>query len=318
MGRVTEREFLSRLRRRAAGPGAAVRIGIGDDGAVIRPPYGSEVVVTTDLMLENVHFRRNWHPAKLVGRRCLTRGLSDLAAMGAKPLAAFLSLAVRAADLQGKNSWADGFLDGLLRIAEEYAVPLAGGDLAQSKAGVAADIVLLGSVPAGRALPRSGARPGDVVYVTGSLGGAAAELAKLRRVGGTGRHESVPRIAVGRALMRREIATACIDMSDGLSTDLDHLCEESGVGAEIDAASLPTHSEAALELALHGGEDYELLFTAGAQTRVPRRIAGVPVTRIGRITQSRKKKSRLSLVVDGKARDLKAAGWEHFAARLEK
>jgi thiamine-monophosphate kinase len=270
-------------------------------------------------MLEGVHFRRNWHMAELAGGRCIIRGLSDLAAMGARPMAAFLSLAVPKDDLAGRPSWADRFLAGLLHTAKEYKVPLAGGDLAQSPTGLAvADIVLTGAVPAGRALLRSGARPGDAIYVTGSLGGGAAELASLRESGGASTHVPQPRIAVGQALLRRGLATACIDLSDGLSTDLDHLCEESKVGAEIDAAKLPVHplgaaTENALQYALHGGEDYELLFTSSQAARMPRKIAGVPVTRIGKIIASRRGKSRILLLINGKLRPLDVEGWEHFS-----
>lgn len=322
MAPLSEREFLSRLRLRAGSSTAGLRLGMGDDCAILRPPNRSEVVVTTDLMIEGVHFRRDWHTAAAVGHRCLARGLSDLAAMGASPLAAFLSLAVPAEDLAGPRSWVDGFLDGLLSLATRYKVPLAGGDLAQSpRAMFVADIVLTGSAPMGRALLRSGARRGDQVYVTGALGGAAAELALLRRRKKSGEHLPEPRIAVGKALLKRKLATACIDLSDGLSTDLDHLCEESGVGAEIEAALLPVHALAAaarkpLELALHGGEDYELLFTAPPGTRVPRSIAGVPVAKIGEITAPRKRGPRVMLVVNGKAgkaEPLPAGGWEHFA-----
>ena len=172
------------------------------------------------------------------------------------------------------------FFDGLMALAERYRVPLAGGDLAKSPPGlrhgnglVVADIVLLGSVPKGRSLLRSGARPGDMIYVTGALGGSAAELLALERRPAAFRREDEggeghphlypePRLAAGRKLMRGRLATAAIDLSDGLSTDLAHLCEESGLAAEIDAESLPVDARATLEQALHGGEDYELLFTA--------------------------------------------------------
>jgi thiamine-monophosphate kinase len=272
-------------------------------------------------MLEGVHFRRDWHTAEEVGHRCLARGLSDLAAMGARPLAAFLSLAVPAMDLAGRPSWADLFLNGLLALAEMYKVPLAGGDLAEAPTAlVVADIVLTGTVPAGRALLRSGARRGDALYVTGSLGGAAAELAVLQRLVRASAHVPEPRIVVGEALVRRRLASACIDLSDGLSTDLDHLCEESGVAAEIDAAALPVHrlaeeSADPMQLALHGGEDYELLFTAPATMRVPRSIAGVPIRQIGCITSARKGSPRVSVLVDGKMRALEVGGWEHFGTR---
>jgi thiamine-monophosphate kinase len=316
-----EREFLSRLRRRAEPRTAAVRLGMGDDCAILRPPKSTEVVVTTDLMLEGVHFRRDWHTVEQVGHRCLARGLSDLAAMGAKPLAAFLSLSLPPVDLAGSPSWADGFLDGLLGLAESYKVPLAGGDLAEAPAAlVVADIVLTGTVPVGRALLRSGARRGDAVYVTGSLGGAAAELAALQRGDRAPAYVPQPRIVVGEALVRRGLASACIDLSDGLSTDLDHLCEESGVAAEIDAAALPFHRLAAesvdaMELALHGGEDYELLITAPEKMRMPRSIAGVPIRQIGRITSARKGKPRVSVLIDGRTQALEARGWEHFGKR---
>ena len=187
-----ERELIATIRSRAgrllagASKSGILTIGIGDDCAVLRPRRGDELVVTTDLSLENVHFRRDWHQPQSVGHRCLARGLSDLAAMGARPEAAFLSLALPA-ELTG--AWLQGFLDGLMELAERYRVPLAGGDMAKSASGmhgargglVVADIVLLGSVPRGKSLLRSGARAGDVIYVTGSLGGSAAELLELQR-----------------------------------------------------------------------------------------------------------------------------------------
>jgi thiamine-monophosphate kinase len=212
-----------------------------------------------------------------------------------------------------------------MALAERHRVPLAGGDTAKSPPGmhkkgslVVADIVLLGSVPRGKSLLRSGARPGDVIYVTGSLGGSAAELLKLERRPARGAaaagHPHLypePRLAAGRKLMQRSLATAAIDLSDGLSTDLAHLSEESGVSAEIDAEALPVDARASLEQALHGGEDYELLFTARPKTVVPRLLGGVSVHAIGRI----KKKGRKPLVEishDGKRTALAAAGWEHF------
>jgi thiamine-monophosphate kinase len=242
--------------------------------------------------------------------------------MGARPEAAFLSLALPP-ELTG--SWLQGFLDGFMALAEHHRVPLAGGDTAKSPPGmqkrgglVVADIVLLGSVPKSRSLLRSGSRPGDVIYVTGSLGGSAAELLELERRpargAATAGHPHLypePRLAAGRKLMRRGLATAAIDLSDGLSTDLAHLCQESGVSAEIDAESLPVDARASLEQALHGGEDYELLFTARPKTVVPRRLGEVSVHAIGRI----KKQGRKPLVEishEGKRTVLAAAGWEHF------
>jgi thiamine-monophosphate kinase len=337
-----ERELITAIRLRAAQlqhsvqdrcKNGIVHLGIGDDCAVLRPRRGEELVVTTDLSLENVHFRRDWHPPQSVGHRCLARGLSDLAAMGARPEAAFLSLALPAeltANQKGSyKSWMQAFFDGLMALADRYRVPLAGGDLAKSPSGfrragglVVADIILLGSVPKGRSLLRSGARPGDLIYVTGALGGSAAELLALerrptafRKVKSGQGHPHLypePRLATGRKLMRGSLATAAIDLSDGLSTDLAHLCEESGLAAEIDAESLPVDARATLEQALHGGEDYELLFTAAPKTEVPSSLGGVLVHAIGRM----KKRGRGPLLEmthrGGKRTTLAARGWEHF------
>jgi thiamine-monophosphate kinase len=312
-GMTGEREMIAGIRRAARGRDPRVRLGIGDDCAILRVPRGHEVVVTTDLSLEGRHFRRDWHPARAVGHRTLARGLSDLAAMGAEPLAAFLSLALPR-ELAG-SKWAEEFWAGLLGLARTAGVSLAGGDTAESAGGVIADIVLTGSAPAGTALRRSGAKAGDFLYVTGALGGATVFLLdaarkKLYKADANNPHMfPQPRLAVGLALRRRKIATACIDVSDGLSTDVLHLCAESRCGALIEANALPMHAAATLEQALHGGEDYELLFTARASTRVPKTIAGVAVTRIGRMTAGRGVK-----IVDeqGKKTVLKAMGWEHF------
>ena len=293
----------------------AVVVGIGDDAAVLNLPAGYQALVTTDLSIEGVHFRRDWHPAEAVGHRCLARGLSDIAAMGGEPVAAFLSLGLPKALPQ---SWADRFLRGFEKLARKFRVPLGGGDVAESPGGVLADIVVLGRVPRGKALLRSGARPGNAIYVTGELGGSAAALEKLRRDGRAQRRGSAseaahfypqPRLAVGRWLRQRRLATAAIDLSDGLSTDLGHICEESRVGAVVSEDSIPRANGVRLELALHGGEDYELLFTAPASRRVPQRIAGVRVTKIGQIV-----KGRGMWLVDarGKRQRLEPRGWEHF------
>lgn len=333
---VGELALLRRIRLRSgAGPRDGVRVGVGDDCAVLRVRPGEELAVTTDLSIAGRHFRLDWHPAEAVGHRTLARGLSDLAAMGARPVAAFVSLGLpgelTAAKRGGSSrAWIDRFYDGLLALAETHKTPLAGGDLAQSPLAVA-DIVLVGAVPKGRALLRSGARPGDEVYVTGSLGGAAAGLAalsKLERKTGDARLPMIPRkfsallaphlypqprVAVGMYLQRRGLATAALDLSDGLSTDLAHLCEESGVGAQVEAESLPIHPAATLDQALHGGEDYELLFTARPGTRIPRQIAGVETTRIGFVTKARRGTPGVDISVGRVAYPLEARGWEHFS-----
>ena len=331
-----ELALIGRIRARAARLGGReLRLGIGDDCAILRPRPDEEIVITTDLSLSGRHFRLDWHPAEAVGHRTLARGLSDLAAMGARPVAAFLSLGLPGGLVKGRSrgqAWVDRFLDGFFRLAEASKTPLAGGDLAESPVAVA-DIVLVGAVKRGKALLRSGARLGDLLYVTGRLGGAVAGLAQLAEFaggGGSGRAGGVripkrleavlaphlypqPRIAQGLWLARRGVATAALDISDGLSTDLAHLCDESGVGAEVDAASLPLHSGATLEQALHGGEDYELLFTAGPDQRVPRVVGGVAVTQIGRMVRRRAGRPKMSLITERGAEGLEPRGWEHFA-----
>jgi thiamine-monophosphate kinase len=273
------------------------------------------LLVTSDFTLENIHFRREWHPPEVVGWRCLTRGLSDIAAMGGEPRAAFLSMAL---DRRTPRKWVNGFFDGLLDAASEFGVPLAGGDTAQSAGGIQADIVMVGSAPKGNAVLRSGARPGDGIYVTGELGGSAAALERLRKGGVRAedyeRHfHPVARVKVGQWLRRKGLASAMIDISDGLSTDLEHICEESGVGAEIVVAAIPRArvgrptEQVGIEMALHGGEDYELLFTSAK--KIPARVAGVPVTRIGRIAR---KGGMVLADENGGRRKLVARGWEHF------
>ena len=315
-----EQELIQQIRRSARrNKDKSVVTGIGDDCAVLRVPPGHELLVTTDFTIENVHFRRDWYRPELVGRRCLTRGLSDIAAMGGEPLAAFLSLAV-SGDVPQK--WVDRFLKGLLDLAKEFKLPLAGGDTAQSMSGIQADIVVVGSVPKGKAVLRSGAKAGQQIYVTGELGASAAVLARLaesKPVGAECSSHFRPqaRVAVGQWLRQRRIASAMIDLSDGLSTDLEHICKESHVGAEIEAAAIPRaqvgpgKKRVALNLALHGGDDYELLFTSAS--RVPSKVAGVQVTRIGRTTRSA---GMRLIVADGKVRPLQAKGWEHFKGNL--
>ncbi|MGC9198957.1 MAG: thiamine-phosphate kinase, partial [Acidobacteriaceae bacterium] len=302
-----------------------------------------EILVTTDFCLEGRHFRRDWHSPASVGHRTLARGLSDLASMGAKPLAAFLSLALPRSAVKDPR-WLDGFLHGLLSLSSSFHVPLAGGDTSESPCDqILADIVLIGTAPAGRALRRSGAsagaprkpstlspaRTGDLLYCTGALGGAAAELAALqsaprrfRRAQPDANHPHLfpqPRLTVGQALLRRRLATACIDLSDGLSTDLAHLCTASGVAAELELDQLPLHPLAAaldqrarINALLHGGEDYELLFTAAPSSKIPRSIAGVPITRIGRIVPTQKNRPQITLCTVDDRFELQPHGWEHL------
>ena len=314
---LAEKSLIARIRSQQRLRSELVE-GIGDDCAILRIPPGHDTLVTTDFSLEGVHFRREWHSPEVIGHRCLARGLSDIAAMGGEPIAAFLSLAL---PRKLPQSWVDGFLRGFLQLANAFKVSLAGGDTAESPEGVLADIVVIGSVPKGAAIRRSGARPGDRIYITGDVGGAAATLQLLSarrklRPGDFPQHfHPVPRIEIGRWLRQKKLASAMIDISDGLSTDLSHICEESRVGAEILAAAIPRSvigrppHEVDLNFALHGGDDYELLFTAPRGKRIPSRIAGVAITQIGHV---RRDQIVVLMNDEGAGFELKPQGWQHF------
>jgi thiamine-monophosphate kinase len=340
---LSERQFVDRLRRRAQRAARSphlgkktllkVRTGIGDDAAVISWNDRSDLLVTTDLLLEDVHFRHEWQPAASIGHKTLARGLSDIAAMGGDARLAFLSLAIPEST---PGAWVDDFFRGLLALAQRHRVILAGGDTAASRSGILADVTVIGEVPAGRAVLRSGARVGDTIWVSGTLGGAARALQTLLRQGrnqkpttvgrrnadrSTPRRDALlrpllypqPRLALGAALREYGLVSSMMDLSDGLSIDLARLCEASGVGALIEQAAVPHAGGVSMDHALHGGEDFELLFTVPARKshRVPDRIGGVPVTRIGTIVR-RRQRTTLRIVCDGKERQLPIRGFQHF------
>jgi|SRR5579875_427062 len=275
--------------------------GIGDDCAILRPRANDDLVFTCDFVLEGRHFNSETHKPEDVGHKALTRSLSDLAAMGSEPVFCLVSLAVP--ETAG-SKWIGRFYKGLLALAAKYNVVLAGGDLARFEKTVA-DVTCCGRVPRGKALLRSGAKPRDEIYVTGQLGGSALGFAS--RTGRAWRRHLRPeaRIEAGLAL-RRIGATAAMDLSDGLSLDLQRLCVESKVSALIDA-DVPVFPGATTEQALHGGEDYELLFTASARTKVPKKIGKLPVTRIGVIGQG------LAGEVLYHGFPLQPKGFDHFA-----
>jgi thiamine-monophosphate kinase len=323
---VPEHSLIDQIRRMAV-PSArlptrssrSIVQGIGDDCAVVR--LGDlDSLITTDFTLEGIHFRRDWHPPESVGHRCLARGLSDIAAMGGKPVAVFLSLAL---PRNLSQAWVVRFTRGLTGLAEKYGATLAGGDTSRSPNGILADILVLGSIPKGKAILRSRARPGDRIFVSGALGGSAAAVAAMRARPRRkldpeqyARHfYPEPRIDLARILRESRLASSMIDTSDGLSTDLSHICQESGCGAELDAARIPRARVGKpactvdLEMALHGGEDYELLFTVPPKKKVPAQIAGTAITQIGSITGSGR------ILIRGRndvVRNLHPQGWEHF------
>jgi thiamine-monophosphate kinase len=294
---------------------SSVRLGIGDDTAAIRPPRaGEEILLTTDQVIENTHFLRRNHPPRALGHKILARGLSDIAAMGGRPLCFLLSLTLPE---WGAGAWLNAFLSGLSGLSESSETPLVGGDVARGDR-FAAAITVLGSAPAGKALTRAGARPGDVLYVSGQLGGSALGLARLRKLSTartTSRDSAVrrhlwpdPRLPLGVFLRTKMGATCAMDLSDGLAMDLARLTEASGVGAEIQASAVPLFPGTSLSQALYGGEDYELLFTLPKKIHPPKTFRKLPLTAIGII----RAKPGIDLVTDDAVRKLKPQGYEHF------
>lgn len=284
-------------RERGGASGGGLRLGIGDDAALWRPRPGYETVLTCDWFLEGTHFLRAKHPPDSVGWKCLARAVSDVAAMGGEPRCFLLSLALPASQT---GAWLDGFLGGLRRAQRRLGCALAGGDVTRSER-ILISVAVVGEVARGAAVRRSGAKPGDIVFVSGRLGEAELGLRRLPAAKRVSERDALlrkhlypePRLGLGAWLAKRRLATAMMDLSDGLSSDVARLCAASGVGARIEAAKVPVPravglGEAeALRAALHGGDYYELLFTVASRHRgrIPRRFGGVPLTPIGVITR---------------------------------
>ena len=273
-----------------------LKLGIGDDCAILRPRANEDLVFTSDFVLEDRHFRLSTHSPAAIGEKALARSLSDLAAMGAEPVFCLVSLAVPA-KLNGP--FVKHFYHGLLRMANRYSISLAGGDLARFDK-VIADVTCCGRVPRGNALLRSNAKAGQRIFVTGKLGTAAHAFAVGRPM------LPVPRLEAGIALRKLGVSAA-IDLSDGLSLDLARLCRESNVSAEIFSKCLPIARQATLDEALNGGEDYELLFTAPPKLKVPGAIGKLAIREIGAITRGRPG----GVFLDGLP--IQSKGFDHFA-----
>lgn len=319
---LRERELISFLRREFGGPARGVVVGIGDDAAVLRQ-VRNRLLLTTDLLIEDVHFTTDRHPPVLLGRKALNVNLSDIAAMGGQPLFALLGLGLRSGITE---RWVEEFSSGLKQAAREAGVTVVGGDVsAARKICLAVTVVGEGE----KAVLRSGAKHGDGIFVSGYLGDAAAGLRLLQRGYEPRKRRSFdplfrafldprPQIALGRMLARRNLASAMIDTSDGLSVDLYHLCQESGVGAVIELEALPISAslrrlgEDPIDFALHGGEDYQLLFTVppAKESEVIKLGRKFFLSRIGRITRE-----KTICVVDarGRKRLLPTRGYEHLA-----
>jgi thiamine-monophosphate kinase len=327
----TENEFVRWLEARAHGRGRAqpqkgLKLGIGDDAALVVVKAGHELILTTDMSIEGVHFKRRLHPPESVGHRALARSLSDAAAMGGVPRYALVSLAISKGV---SRDWVSGFYRGMLALARRFGVELVGGDTALVPGRTFIDVLVAGEVPRGRALRRSGARIGHQIYVSGRLGLSALGLRLLRSGCGSGRlpteataREAVhrhlypePQCALGRFLSERHLASALMDLSDGLSTDITRLCAASGVGARLWAEKIPgpklPDAADSLDLALHGGEDYQLLFTVPQMkaSRLPTKFHGGVVYHIGEIDAA---KGLKLIMPGGAAHTLRPGGWDHF------
>lgn len=333
----SEFDFINALRQRVASSAQSTVTGIGDDAAVFRSNSNKETVVSTDLLVEDIDFRRTTTPPYLLGHKALAVSLSDLSAMGSRPLWCLISIGVPEDVWQ--TDFVDRLYDGWLDLANRYGVQLIGGDTSRAHEHIVIDSIAIGECAAGMAVKRAGAKPGDQIFVTGSLGAAAAGLRLIER----GAHlaeqnladedsqkldhvllrqlRPEPRVGWGMVLGEERLATAMIDLSDGLSSDINHLCEASSVGALIDASLLPIDERVVelcgrraldpLQLALHGGEDYELLFTVTPENaaRLPRRVDGVEIKRIGQVMSAN---HGVKISEGSRTWDLKPGGWKHF------
>jgi thiamine-monophosphate kinase len=318
--RLNEDTLLRKIEEASRGlHGGGVRLGIGDDAAIWKPTRGYEAVLTCDWSLEGSHFLLEKHPADAIGWKSLARATSDIAAMGATARCYLLSLALPT-ELTGR--WLTNFLNGLGRASRKFGCVAAGGDTTRRKE-TFISITVVGEVRPGRAILRAGAKAGDALFVSGTLGEADLGLRELVAGRGMGRVTNAalrkhmypePRLELGRWLAEKKLATAMMDVSDGLSTDLRRLCAASGVGARVEAEALPRvelrDRADAVKLALHGGDDYELLFCVRKKDvgRVPGAVGGVRLTRVGEMVAG----GWIVVVEDGRERALDAGGWDPF------
>lgn len=321
---IGEFGLIERIRR--AAPAGRMRLGIGDDCAAQALAPGELLLTTTDLLVEGVHFRREWTPLRLLGRKSVAVNVSDIAAMGGEPRALYLALALPS-DLTVEE--VDAFTEGVLEAAGEHGAALAGGDTCRSPGPLLISVTAEGAVPEGEMVRRAGGRPGDILYVSGTLGDSALALRSLTR-GDTPppflasrHHDPAPRVRLGRALAASGIPTAMIDLSDGLVADVGHILAASGTGAEIELAALPLSPDfrtavagdpELIELALSGGEDYELLFAAppGSEERLraASQSAGVGLTAIGKLLPQ--EAGCIVREANGRDRTTGKSGFNHF------
>ena len=335
---MNEFEFIKRIRFQTENREHASGLlqGIGDDAAVLQQFAGRNSVVTADLLVEDIDFRRAATPPELLGHKALAVSLSDIAAMGGRPLWALISIGVP------QDVWDSDFVDrlfsGFFALADRYNVRLIGGDVSRAEK-IVIDSIVIGECADKREIYRAGAKLGDQIFVTGALGGSAAGLRLIERGASLEKEEAAeeksqsirklllrhlrpePRVGWGLVLGEERLATAMIDISDGLSSDLHQLCQASGVGALIESARIPLDPQVAelcgrraldpLLLSLHGGEDFELLFTVSPENaaKLPKKVDGISLTRCGEI----KAVSAGVCISEGsRVWDLEPKGWEHF------
>ncbi len=324
---IGEFDLIQRMTRAAGTFSDDLLAGIGDDCAVVSGGEKSDLLLTADLLVEKVHFDRRWFSPEQIGSKALRVSLSDIAAMGGVPEFALVSLAV---PTPLDHKVAETIYQGILEAADEFEVTIAGGDLSRTEGEIVLDVMLLGKVEKGRAILRSGAKPGDRIFVSGTLGDAALGLLALEsELPGPDTDSLVrrqrlpdPLIALGQALGRGRWASAMIDVSDGLSSDLGHICKASRVGARVRMKDLPV-SEASTRVKdrfsidkesvlLHGGEDYELLFTvpSGLVARFLQETFPAPLTEIGKILPA--SEGLMVELPDGACKELRAGGYNHF------
>ena len=321
---ISERELIARIQSKLPPAPPWLLVGVGDDAAVVEPERNRAEVLSVDALVDGVHFDRAFVPPDAIGHRALAVNLSDLAAMGAAPRLALLSMALPAslplADF-------DGIVDGLTALAREHRTHVVGGNLTHTPGPLVIDVTVVGTVKRRQALTRSGARPGDEIYVSGMLGSACAGLAVVSRQSSVARRlvesylRPTPRVRLGLMLCRNRAASACVDLSDGLADGAHRIAEASGVGVAVDADTLPIDPEArslfdskgedAVTAAVTGGDDYELLFTVRPRTRrrldAARRHGGAPLTKVGVCTEG----SAVVLTRAGAASPM-PAGYGHF------
>lgn len=328
---ISEFELIEKIKNKSSLKNSAVKIGIGDDCAVLPKDSKTDLVITTDLLVEDIDFRLDWSKPEFIGHKALAVSLSDIAAMGATPVWSMVSIGIP--EKIWVTNFVEKFYDGYFRLAEKFNVELIGGDISKTPDKIVVDSIAAGEVVKNKAVLRSGAKTGDLIFVTGTLGGAGAGLQLLQN--GILLDEStenwqkklleshflpLPKVSVGQFLGKNNLATAMIDLSDGLSSDLSHICQAGKVGAKIFADRIPFHKnlksfsnslDEKLNLALNGGEDFELLFTVDPKKyfRYENEFKKLKFFRIGEISSNAE---MIEFIDENKTMILQPKGFRHF------